>query len=350
MPFDTSLRNAPEAQAKLGPWQEGVKKALKTAGEQHAMEAIQSGVPADHIEKQAGFGQQTDPSNIIDQIMSIAATQIPDPSTIRGPLAIIDAIRGNGFKPLAHGTKPLGFNNATQILSLQNSMNSEARKAPLDQANLIKALMEISQSNPEYKADEAALVEARKGLNEFANTASRGLAGLDKIENAAILLGDFQTGFMNQVGAKSKNALELFAKTPEYVRFSSIVNQELSNIARNLGGEKGVLNNDDITRVRSAIADPTLPLDQKIELLDELRNPIGFELETRLSGAQFEPSKFAKKFKKLSESIDKAKSRTEERIKSRILTKEQAKYFGADSYNQETGEFLANGKVIGRRQ
>lgn len=39
----------------LSPYQSGVEKALKKAGEAHATEAVASGVPPEHIEQQAGF-------------------------------------------------------------------------------------------------------------------------------------------------------------------------------------------------------------------------------------------------------------------------------------------------------
>jgi cell division protein FtsB len=41
--------------AAFSPYQEGVKKALKAMGEQHATEAIQQGVPVTHIESHAGL-------------------------------------------------------------------------------------------------------------------------------------------------------------------------------------------------------------------------------------------------------------------------------------------------------
>lgn len=54
--FDSQVsKGFNDPMAALGPYQEGVKKALKSAGEDHTTEALAAGVPADHIEKQAGF-------------------------------------------------------------------------------------------------------------------------------------------------------------------------------------------------------------------------------------------------------------------------------------------------------
>lgn len=45
-------------QKNVSPYSKGVEKALKQAGEQHAMEAIQQGVPGDHIASQSGLNPQ----------------------------------------------------------------------------------------------------------------------------------------------------------------------------------------------------------------------------------------------------------------------------------------------------
>lgn len=54
---------------QLNPYQEGVKKALKQAGEQQTMEAVQQGVPPEHIIQQSGFNQ--DPQQILTSLLSM---------------------------------------------------------------------------------------------------------------------------------------------------------------------------------------------------------------------------------------------------------------------------------------
>lgn len=51
------LPGAAQAALQLGPYQKGVEKALKEGGYAHAQEALQQGVPAQHIEQQSQVAQ-----------------------------------------------------------------------------------------------------------------------------------------------------------------------------------------------------------------------------------------------------------------------------------------------------
>jgi hypothetical protein len=53
--FDPSKDLNETLMQQLGPYQEGVQKALKKMGEQQAIEALQNGIPYQHIEQQAGL-------------------------------------------------------------------------------------------------------------------------------------------------------------------------------------------------------------------------------------------------------------------------------------------------------
>ncbi len=71
----------------LNPYQEGVAKGLKKAGEQHAIDALQQEVPSDHIVQQAGLNQA--------DILGQQAAQISKPTT-NPAMAILKNIVGLG--------------------------------------------------------------------------------------------------------------------------------------------------------------------------------------------------------------------------------------------------------------
>jgi len=61
---DNPMQAIGQAVAKVGPYAEGVKKALKESGYNEATEAKMSGVPADFIEQQAGLSPQMNPGQL----------------------------------------------------------------------------------------------------------------------------------------------------------------------------------------------------------------------------------------------------------------------------------------------
>lgn len=67
---------------KLSPYQEGVVKALKKAGEAHVNEAIQMGVPSQHIEQQAGVAPN--PMQILSSILGTQSAEAAQPSQAGG--------------------------------------------------------------------------------------------------------------------------------------------------------------------------------------------------------------------------------------------------------------------------
>lgn len=154
MPFDTSLRNAPEAKAKLGPYEQGVSKALTKAGEQQATEALMSNVPPEHIARQAGLTspQQSQGFDVLARLNELASQQVEQSGTIKGPfLALKDLVSGKGFNPLAPHTSPRGINQAATILNLEmqgQKMPLETRKLELD---IEKALGELTAKGEEKK-------------------------------------------------------------------------------------------------------------------------------------------------------------------------------------------------------
>jgi hypothetical protein len=166
---------------QLSPYQTGVQKALKQAGEQHTLEALQQGVPAQHIEQQAGLSQQ----DVLNQILQLSQSQVKAKPEAGGGLlsghigligGLLNAIQGKGFNPMDEKTEPLGLTNA---IALQNAMES-GQKAPLERQKLQgdiaqqplqqqKLATEVEQMNPEYKATQAKKEAQAKGSFLSAN-------------------------------------------------------------------------------------------------------------------------------------------------------------------------------------
>lgn len=82
--------NMAQAVAMPGPYAEGVSKGLKKAGESHAVEALQMGVPATHIEQQAGLNQQ----NSVSQPPQQVAPNGQAPMNQQNPLQVIGQLLG----------------------------------------------------------------------------------------------------------------------------------------------------------------------------------------------------------------------------------------------------------------
>jgi hypothetical protein len=84
--LQTLLDSSKKASDSWNPYQEGVAKGLKKAGEQQAVEALQSGVPHDHIVKESGLdpnkslilGDNTDGGQILRMLLA-SGSQSPQP-------------------------------------------------------------------------------------------------------------------------------------------------------------------------------------------------------------------------------------------------------------------------------
>ena len=168
---------------QLSPYQEGVKKALKQAGEQQTFEAMQQGVPPQHIEQQAGLSQQ----QLLDQLLTLSKTQVTAKAPSDGGLmsgrvgligALLNAAQGQGFNPMAQKTESLGFDNAAQLMGLQQTANKnamDARKFPLEMQQLAgnQAVQEQTYNqnavmNPLQVEKTQAEIEAAKPENKLA--------------------------------------------------------------------------------------------------------------------------------------------------------------------------------------
>lgn len=115
------------------PYAKGVDKVLAQAGEAHATEAIQAGVPI---------------QDILSQLQQLSQTQVPASKPADGGMmsgmqglvpAILQAVQGNGFNPMQQKTQNLGFDNAAKVMGLQQTMGKnqmDAQKQPLEMQKL----------------------------------------------------------------------------------------------------------------------------------------------------------------------------------------------------------------------
>jgi len=292
---------------QVGPYNEGVLKALKRAGEEHANEAIQQGVPPSHIEKQAGLSTQ----DVLAQLQELSQMQVPVKDAGNSMLgnkvgltgAITNALSGKGFNPLATKTEPLGLSTAAQILGLKQSLEQgaisaekapyelevakgKASQIPLEQKKLrydtAKAAQDLKQSDPSFKLNQlkaeeeirmnsAVLTQNLKNFSNEAKATYSSFNGFNSIEKSAIELGDFNVGVISQAVATGEKWKELFAKNPKYIKYRAAVSREVTRFARIYGQEKGMVSDKDIKRYENTLPDPTAPLQLKIDMLHEIK-------------------------------------------------------------------------------
>jgi hypothetical protein len=153
-----------------------------------------------------------------------------------------------------------------QRYALEEPLKSMAAK---DTANLFSRNylpLTVQQKAP----DTAGRTEAIKGFNLARRDATKATNSLAAIEKMSKELGDFKTGALNQVVAKVGMDIKKIQADPTVVKYLAAVDQQLGSLARGPFAERGVLTDDDVLRVKTALGMPTLPLKTKLELLDML--------------------------------------------------------------------------------
>lgn len=178
--LDNQSKPSSASKPTFSPYQEGVKKALAEAGKQHTLEAIQNGVPPQHIEQQAGLSQQ----DILNQILSLSQSQVPAKSDAKGMMGqmapngvlggLLNMAKGQSFN--APKMETLGINNAIQLQgALQSGQKNsmDAQKFPLEMENLktqnAKGKTELRQMHPGFRVGQAKQEAQAKGSFLTAN-------------------------------------------------------------------------------------------------------------------------------------------------------------------------------------
>lgn len=144
---------------------------------------------------------------------------------------------------------------------------------------------------------------ARKDLDRYTSDATQSLVALNKMEEASKKLGDFKRGIVSQTISKGGVMLDKLAKNKEYVQYRGIIDQELIPAARKLMEEKGPITETDVARVESGLGDITVPLEDKLFLLNQLRTKVKEALQNKLEVAGISLSEFAQKNPNLYKSL-----------------------------------------------
>lgn len=115
------------APPELGPYQKGVEKALKEGGYAHAAEALQSGMPADKIEQQAGLVNK--PTNAFSQ-GGVQYDQGGNPTSFDMPGWFANLFTPGG----AVGNQQLALLPGMQRLAGKEPLQAGQREAAISQA------------------------------------------------------------------------------------------------------------------------------------------------------------------------------------------------------------------------
>lgn len=116
--------------------------------------------------------------------------------------------------------------------------------------------------------------KARQGLNTYLSDANQVMVALNKIERESKNLGDFSRGLFGQTVAKTKIAVGSYAKDKNIARYEGVVAQELIPLARKLMEERGPITEWDVSRVEKGLGDKTLPLEDKLFLINEMKDKV----------------------------------------------------------------------------
>lgn len=257
-----------ETLTNLGP-----AKVAKAAGA-----GVEKGYDMAVNAKQAAFKQKLEAAGLLSgsdvKALIPTLTNVPDrdfKDDILGPLATV--AKAQTVKP---GGEPLSDDAANVIASQLDPDGREIflqtyKTLPGDKASNLAARLRsgdisrgIANTQPERKAAGTALVEANNASVLLKDVEASGV----KLRRAAETLGDFSTGLTGQTVAKGKLAVGKYAADPKVSAYLQAVDQELSALARSALGEKGVLNDQDIERVRSSLGNASLPLSQKVAAVD----------------------------------------------------------------------------------
>jgi len=372
-------KSSAQAKPQLGPYQEGVKRALQKAGEEQAMEALVGGVPPQHIEQKAGLSQAIaqslpgaqlpgqaapapDANQILQQLMSLASTKVEDPGTAKGPfLALADLVRGKGFHPLAPQQTAVGIDTASKVMGIQNDLAAEQRrlgrdmrlapgdhaktlslvlKAATDQAKmtgdytLLNMLTPLQATGPDgqpapqnmnvdpaFRAEAGQqnvlrIADARKELDTYTRTVTPVMNDVMKFQDIAEKMKSYKSGLFNQIIARGDTVLDAIAADPEVVRFDSAIDRSLGGLVK-FGGDTGNLNEQEQQRAKKAIGAKNIPLASKIQIYNDTLDKVFAGLDVRKEQAQ------EKDYEKRFPLIGKARERYEKN-KEYLAAKETA--------------------------
>lgn len=163
--------------------------------------------------------------------------------------------------------------------------------------------MEMELEKVDRKAQQAQLSTARKAFDTYSSDAMQAMTALEKIEKYSKDLPDFKRGVMNQVGAKVKTGVNQFAKEKNVTRYIGVVAQELIPMARKLMEEKGPITEFDVARVEKGFGDLTIPQEDRLALINELRNKVKQAILNKMNTSEYSFKDITGKYKMIADKV-----------------------------------------------
>lgn len=175
---------------------------------------------------------------------------------------------------------------------------------------------EESFEEAEEKEKRSLKIKAEKDLQTYSAMAQNALTGLEKVKNASIELGDFGRGVISQTIARGKLAYKEYATDPKFTFYLGTIKQELIPLARNLAEEKGPINISDVDIMEKALGKPTIPLADKMRLLEGFLLKVENALSQKAELAGYDNESFNEKYGNLTTQIQRIKQDLSERMKT----------------------------------
>lgn len=224
------LNNQTKQQTKpqFSPYQKGVEKALKETGYNQSVEALQAGVPPQHIEQQAGLAT---PEQVLQQLLNMSQTPIPEEGTITGILpAIFQAVQGKGFKPMAPKKAAMGIGTATQVMGLQQSTEKQPYEVQKLKGEVEKQPYELQTAQTKVLQD---LIDFAKGTGNRKLFESLGGAK----PGGELIEVDPMTGQLTEKGKRQLEKIQLeTAKALEKIKPETTERIQMGSNLDALGG------------------------------------------------------------------------------------------------------------------
>ena len=282
-----------------------VKSMEKQVSEQTATRLQQGQNPQDILTQLLGtIGQQNSSGDLLEQLTNLS--QVPVPTGEKQGV-ISSLIKGKGLKK-SDIEEPLGFDNAIRVLQLQQQQSQSQSRVPQQKADLLNSLIDIAVKTNNPQLQQALGVQQKTEVLERdprGNLTVKGIKRQQELERdqtkqiEQIKLDNKVIEQISNIGNIAQdvdNLFDTFLEVPSSLRgpvqgrvigglaalsqtseplavFEDTKQFFLSNIARQLGGERGVLTDRDIKRVEGLLPKK---VDKDSVALDKINQAIDF--------------------------------------------------------------------------
>lgn len=233
---------------------------------------------------------------------------------------VSQAFFGRGFNALSQGEKKQALSEYAKVQGVvSGEKTTGAREADLDQPLGREAMYYF---DPKTLARIKPNVSKRQAQRMGAVIATADeIKSINDIDQTKGILVQIQEGAKRVITATNKTeaAAQLaYSKLPTFMqdaqnkRFLETQDAYLGNVARTLGGERGVLTDQDLQRQRSGLPRPgdTIAVrNAKIEMQNEFLNVAQSAAKAKLLGQEFNELEYRKKVNKILDKMDRVSSR-----------------------------------------